>query len=191
MCTDDFKNFFETYFANTTSIKNIDWNTWLNSPGMPPVIPDYDKTLATVCDDLLERIDQWNDLKSSAVTTDDVKNLSTEQIIYLLQKILDGPPQSIEKLKKLQNVLNLEDVKNAEKKYRWLRIGIKAKWEEKIEPALNWITEVGRMKYVRPLYRDLYNWELARPKAVAVYNANKNKMMHVVAYTVGHDLRLR
>lgn len=158
---------------------------------MPPVIPSYDKTLSSICDNLLQRILKWDDLTKESINATDIESLIPEQKIYLLQKLLESEPQPVEKLKKLELLLGLDKVKNAELLFRWLRIGIKAKWEDKIQRALDWITVVGRMKYVRPLYRDLYKWETARDSAIDTYNKNKNKMMHVVAHTVGQDLHLQ
>jgi len=42
--SDDFKDDFISYFTNmgkSREIADIDWDTWLYSPGMPPVIPTY------------------------------------------------------------------------------------------------------------------------------------------------------
>lgn len=159
---------------------------------MPPVIPDYDKTLSKACHELLQRILKWDYTKSEteSLSKTDFENLTAEQKIYLLQKLFESEAQPVKKLEKLETLFDMENIKNAELKFRWLRIGIKAKWNEKIKAALDWITVVGRMKYVRPLYRDLYNWEEARNKAIETYNNNKYRMMHVVSYTLGQDLHL-
>jgi hypothetical protein len=36
----------------------------------------------------------------------------------------------------------------------------------------------------------LYNWEEVRDQAIAVFKANKHRMMYVAAYTVAKDLHL-
>lgn len=38
----------------------MDWNSWLYGPGMPPVIPDYDKSLAVYCDNLVDKYLKWD-----------------------------------------------------------------------------------------------------------------------------------
>lgn len=178
------------YFVENNNIKQIDWDKWLYSPGMPPTVPVYNRSLAKNCDHLVLRILEWQNLESDDITSTDIQSLIPEQKIYLLQKLLEAEPLSIDKLKKLEFFFDMKNVQNAELKYRWLRLGIKAKWEDQIQPTLQWISVVGRMKYVRPLYRDLYLWEEARQYALDAYNKNKMKMMHVVAYTVAHDLHL-
>jgi hypothetical protein len=39
-------------------------------------------------------------------------------------------------------------------------------------------------------YRDLYDWEEVRDRAIAVFKSNKSRMMYVAAYTVAKDLHL-
>jgi hypothetical protein len=39
-------------------------------------------------------------------------------------------------------------------------------------------------------YRDMYDWEEVRDKAIAVFKSNKSKMMYLTAYTVAKDLHL-
>lgn len=37
--TDDFKTHLQSYFVGEEKIKEIDWNAWLHTPGMPHIIP--------------------------------------------------------------------------------------------------------------------------------------------------------
>lgn len=36
---------------------------------------------------------------------------------------------------------------------RWLRVCIRAQYEPAIQPALQFVTDQGRMKFVRPIYK--------------------------------------
>ncbi|XP_018570757.1 leukotriene A-4 hydrolase isoform X2 [Anoplophora glabripennis] len=188
--TKDFQDFFNNYFNSNPDITLIDWKTWLYSPGMPPVIPDYDKSLAVICDNLIEKFLKWDGEGEIPLTIDDKKNLTTNQIIYFLQIISEAEAQPIKKLEMLNNVFGFNDIKNSEIKFRWLRVCIKARWEEKVHVALTWINIVGRMKFVRPLYRDLYQWEEIKQRTVDNFLANRHSMMHVSAYTLEKDLHV-
>lgn len=188
--TDDFKSFFELEFAKVPAIKNINWKVWLYTPGMPPDIPKYDTTLNEVCQKFTERFIKWEANAPIPFTDEDIKSLKPQQMIQLLQNILEEKSQDVAKLKKFDEKYNLSNVKNAEIKFKWLRICLKARWEEKIDDVLKWVAQIGRMKYVRPLYRDAYSWEAARPRAIEVYRANKKNMIHVVAYVLAKDLKL-
>ena len=46
------------------------------------------------------------------------------------------------------------------------------------------------MKFVRPLYRDLYGWEEKRQQTIDHYLAHKDEMMYVTAEMVARDLHL-
>ena len=70
--------------------------------------------------------------------------------------------------------------KNSEIRFRWLRVCIKAKYEKCIDNALAMVTEQGRMKFTRPLYRDLYNWETAREKTVANFKENFDTLIQLL-----------
>ena len=58
--------------------------------------------------------------------------------------------------------------------FRWFRVCIKARYEQIVEKALKFITQQGRMKYVRPIYRDLLSWDKQRDYAIDVFNENKD-----------------
>ena len=79
---------------------------------------------------------------------------------------------------------------NTEIEFKWLRLGIKARWEKAVSPALNLVTRQGRMKFVRPIYRDLYNWPEQRQRAIDTFVKNRPTMMHVAADMVAKDLHI-
>lgn len=189
--TDDFKKAFINYFSSNEDTKKIDWQTWLFAAGMPPVIPDYNKTLVNVC---IALKDKWlsykNDVDLNSFSAKDLEAMNSNQVDYFLQLMLESEPISMKKLKIMEKLYKFNETSNAEIRFRWIRIGLKAQWEEKIDDALKMVTEVGRMKYVRPLYQDMYKWEAARKRAIATYNNNKNSMMYVTAYTIKQDLHL-
>lgn len=54
--TDDFKSSLYDYFVCTDKngkLNVIDWDLWLNSEGMPPIIPEYVVLAQTLDSDLL------------------------------------------------------------------------------------------------------------------------------------------
>lgn len=188
--SDHFKQLFEEHFKEE-NLSVIDWQTWFYKPGMPPVIPEYDLTLTNACNELKEKWISWKEEDPIPLTSDDFEKLSPHQKIYLLQLILDlKTPQPLTKLREIERVFRLTNVKNSEIRFRWLRICLQAHWEEKIQDALDLVNEIGRMKFVRPIYRDLYAWEEARERAIENFKNSRVYMMHVVAHTVSNDLHL-
>lgn len=189
--TEDFKQAFLKYFDSKESIKQIDWQTWLYGVGMPPVIPDYDNTLVNVCITLRDKWFSWDGSSASVIfSPKDIADMNSNQLDYFLQLLLESDPLPISKIQHMEKVYKLNDTNNAEIKFRWIRIGLKARWIEKVEDALKMVTEVGRMKFLRPLYQDLYKWEEVRQRAISTFQANRKDMMYVSAYTVKQDLHL-
>ena len=80
---------------------------------------------------------------------------------------------------------------NVEILFRWIRLGLKAKWDPSVKEALNLVNIQGRMKFVRPLYRDLYAWEEKRQQAVDNFIAHRDEMMFVCAEMVAKDLHVK
>uniref|UniRef100_A0A8D0HC62 Leukotriene A-4 hydrolase n=1 Tax=Sphenodon punctatus TaxID=8508 RepID=A0A8D0HC62_SPHPU len=102
------------------------------------------------------------------------------------------PPSSlpVSHVKRMQEVYNFNSVNNSEIRFRWLRLCIQAKWEEAIPLALKMATEQGRMKFTRPLFRDLYNFEKSREQAVNTFLQHRASMHPVTAMLVGKDLKV-
>ncbi|KAM4676140.1 leukotriene A-4 hydrolase [Discoglossus pictus] len=191
LTTEDWKNFLYSYFKDKVDILDkVDWNGWMHTPGMPPVKPQYDMTLANACIALSNRWVKAKESDLSSFSSDDLKELSSHQQIELLTLLLLEKPLSISHVKRMQEVYNYNEVKNSEIRFRWLRLCIQAKWEEVIPLALKMATEQGRMKFTRPLYRDLYNFDTARELAVSTFLKNRAAMHPVTAMLVAKDLHV-
>lgn len=136
--------------------------------------------------DLLAKINSSN----TTFSYEDIKSFTPHQIINLLQSLIDQEPLPVEKLRFLGREYKINDSKNTEIIYRWLRICIRSKDQDRVDDALAFVNHQGRMKYVRPIYRDLYAWEDVRERAIENFLNNEPYMMHVSAYTLRKDLRL-
>lgn len=135
---------------------------------------------------LLGKINEPN----SSLVSDDIKSFTPHQVINLLQSLIDQDPLPLEKLRELGSAYEVVNAKNTEILYRWLRLCIRSRDEEKLNDALAFVNQQGRMKYVRPIYRDLYAWEAVRERAIENFLKNEPYMMHVSAYTLRKDLHL-
>lgn len=194
--TDDFVQYLKHYFQNTAAaekLEKVDWQTWFHSPGMPPTFVNYDDSLAVPCKALCQLWSDWNNKgcpEPISMSPEDLKTLSPSQIQEFLAQLLLGPPLSCQTIEKMQQIYGLNGVQNAEIKLRWLRLCLRAQYKESIPLAVQFATSQGRMKYCRPIFRDLYNWEDARSSALEAYDKVKDQWMYVCAYTVGKDLHV-
>lgn len=190
--TDDFKDYLYKYFSDKTKLlDSVDWNAWFYTPGMPPVIPNYDKSLAMPCIELAEKWFSWDETTVSPFNKKDIEILNPlQKISFFAQLRSSSTNLSLKKLEIMQDIYDVDSIKNAEIRFLWLRLCIKSHWKSKISEALDFATEQGRMKFVRPIFRDLYNWEEVRQAAIDTYLKKKNKMMYVTAHMVAKDLHL-
>ena len=187
--SDDFKETFLEYFKDNEGVVEIDWNTWFYEPGLPIWKPDFDDSLAKVC---WELANQWLDWDPSTLTPaefeDAFNSFTPKQKQEFLGTLLTEPPLEIAKIEKMSQLYQLDQSPNVEHLLLWIRLGLKARWEPSVAEALKLVNSVGRWNIVRPLYRDLYDWEEKRQEATDNFIAHGNKLMYGVAVKVAKIL---
>uniref|UniRef100_A0A8C2EG49 Leukotriene A4 hydrolase n=1 Tax=Cyprinus carpio TaxID=7962 RepID=A0A8C2EG49_CYPCA len=99
-------------------------------------------------------------------------------------------PLPLSHVKKMQEVYQLNSVKNTEVRFRWLRICVRAHWEEAVPLALKMATEQGRMKFTRPLFREVYNFSKYSDEAVKTFKEHRAALHPVTAMMVAKDLKI-
>ena len=117
---------------------------------------------------------------------------TSKQRVEFLAEILLAPAENVTvaKVEKMERVYGLNSVRNSEIRFRWLRIGLKARWVDAIPRAIAMATEQGRMNFTRPLFRDLYAWEEARSSAIMAFEANRPNMHSTTASLVAKDMNI-
>ncbi|GFO29176.1 leukotriene a-4 hydrolase [Plakobranchus ocellatus] len=191
----DWKAFLFEYFSSQEDqqkLETVDWNTWFYGLGMPPFQPDYDGALLLEEPSrvLSQRWISQPETDLNVFSPDDINNLPSLLVRQFLQFLLDGAPMPLAKVVHMEQVYSFNGVRNSEVRFRWLRLCIKARWVDCIPLALNFVTEQGRMKFVRPVYKDLNAWEEARAQAIANFNKVRHEMHSTTAMLVAKDLGL-
>uniref|UniRef100_A0A2K6C8B3 Leukotriene A(4) hydrolase n=1 Tax=Macaca nemestrina TaxID=9545 RepID=A0A2K6C8B3_MACNE len=189
--TDDWKDFLYSYFKDKVDVLNqVDWNAWLYSPGLPPIKPNYDMTLTNACIALSQRWITAKEEDLNSFNATDLKDLSSHQLNEFLAQMLQRAPLPLGHIKRMQEVYNFNAINNSEIRFRWLRLCIQSKWEDAIPLALKMATEQGRMKFTRPLFKDLTAFDKSHDQAVRTYQEHKASMHPVTAMLVGKDLKV-
>uniref|UniRef100_A0A8C0HIS3 Leukotriene A-4 hydrolase n=1 Tax=Buteo japonicus TaxID=224669 RepID=A0A8C0HIS3_9AVES len=98
-------------------------------------------------------------------------------------------PLPVSHVQRMQQVYDFNAINNSEIRFRWLRLCIKSKWEEAIPLALKMATDQGRLKFTRPLFRDLYGFDKCRDLAVKTFLEHRASMHPVTSMLVGKDLK--
>lgn len=188
--SNEWKEFFLQHFEKENDdglFANIDWDKWFYSPGMPPYQPQYDVSASSACSSLAERWSQCNE--DTEFTVDEFEALSSTQGQEFLNQLLNKPPLSVNVLKKLETVYKMKERANSEIRFRWLRLALKGKYVDVYPHVVQFLLEQGRMKFVRPLYRELYNCDGDGKKlAMDTFIANKGIYHGIASTMIAKDL---
>lgn len=121
----------------------------------PVVLVDLDNTLRQACVDLAK---QWFDAPDAV--DNDMSSFTTGQRIMFLDELTqlqaDKPDHlTADVLAAMDDKYKFATGKNAELKFRWYRICLRAGLAATIPGVVEFLRAVGRMKFVRPLFREL------------------------------------
>ncbi|KAJ9615028.1 Leucyl aminopeptidase yscIV [Cladophialophora chaetospira] len=173
----DFKatllDFFTSNSTVSKKLNSIDWDTWFYKPGFPPK-PDFDTSLVDQCYALAA---QWETFTQTpnpdfGPNKSDIDGWSANQIVVFLERLLPFadklPPPAVNYM---GFVYNLKETRNVEISARYYQVALKANDQSIKNFVVKLLGEVGRMKFVRPLYRALMKMDYE----VAVETFEKNK----------------
>ncbi|KAK6462114.1 leukotriene A-4 hydrolase 2 [Scheffersomyces coipomensis] len=145
-------------------LNSIDWDTWLYKPGMPPVDPKFDTSIADQCYDLADKwfskITTSSHNLSQEFSQEDIKNFNANQSVVFLETLISFNKRSDFKWKDYHQGLKImqqiyqeyDETLNAEVLFRWYVLQATAEREEFLPRLGEWLGTVGRMKFVRPGY---------------------------------------
>ena len=194
----DFRDFFLQWCeAQEVDASGVDWEAWLTLPGMPVVSKSFPDPLGASGTRLAERWLAEHSAADSSFAASDYEGMDTKIKIHFLETLLarslaaDVPPMTLAALDKMDKLYGLTASKNAELRVRWQRLCIRHRAAFIVPHALEFVVEVGRMKFVRPIYRELGEWPEMRAKAVETFQANRS-IYHPIASKVlaNNDLKL-
>lgn len=150
----------------------------------------YDTTVYDMCK---KHADLWSTSSTASIKTSPIikEPLSSIQKIEFLSQMLDkseivdlGSP----KIDLMTETYGFDNTKNSEIRFRLMRLIIKARLTDRFDEIFAFANSNFRMKFVRPVYKDLGQWDVGRPLAIENFNKVKDQMMKVCAYTVAKDL---
>ena len=171
----DFKScllaFFKSDSKASTALGNVDFDSWFYSPGLPPK-PAFDTSLVDVCYDLAAKWES-TDPEGFQPKPEDIKGWSANQIVVFLDRVQDfSPSLSARQSQAMATAYGFAKSGNVEVKARYFQIGLKAKDESVYKPSAELLGQVGRMKFVRPLFKELNIAD--RQLAVETFEENRD-----------------
>jgi leukotriene-A4 hydrolase len=178
-------DFFKSDSTASKKLNEVDWDTWFYKAGLPPK-PDFDTSLVDVCYELAEK---WQDRASKSFDPSpaDIKSWNANQSVVFLEKLQSSStPLRKEDIELMGKAYGYASSYNVELVSRFYGLGMQAKDEEVYQPAADLLGKVGRMKFVRPLYRGLEKCD--RNLALATFEKNKDFYHPICRAMVEKDL---
>ncbi len=122
---------------------------WVFEPG----IPDGAPVPRSAAFDDIERLRQ--DWLSDRIAAEDID--TSEWTYHHWKRFLDGMPEQLrrEKLEDLDRAFQLTSARNNEIAFSWLRIAIRTGYVPAFDRLEDFLTTIGRMKFIGVLYEDL------------------------------------
>ncbi|ETW06771.1 leukotriene A-4 hydrolase/aminopeptidase [Aphanomyces invadans] len=159
----DFKAFFIQHFTPTKSaeLATVDWELWYYAPGMP-LRPAFDTTISAASAMLA---DKWLHATKEGIaagqhSASDVAGWTSSQLVAMLDTLLEACAArqqylDVAVLHTLGDVYGLLSTQNAEIRMRFHTLCVRSEAAFILPHVEAFLKEQGRMKYVRPLFRDL------------------------------------
>lgn len=199
LTSEDFKQFFIDYFTNVVNckeaIQQIEWNTWFHTPGMPPVPAQFDTTRTVEAITLGEQMSHHADVTTwKAVPADVLTKWPTALWVLLLDTLIAQQadhkvhfsPAHLDAIDTFCNH-HFSRSRNAEIRFRWYTVLLRARDLRLVEPTCRFLEEQGRMKFVRPLFRDLCR-AAGKKQAVELFTRIKSMYHPIAAKMIQRDL---
>ncbi|KAF2433615.1 putative leukotriene A-4 hydrolase like protein [Tothia fuscella] len=185
----DFKacllKFFESDKDASAKLEELDWDTWFYKPGYPPK-PDFDDSMVKVC---YELADSWKNKSTTDFkpSESDISSWLANQSVVFLEKLQTFEKSlPVDDIELMGKVYGFDKSANVELVSRYYGIGLKGECKSIYKPTAELLGTVGRMKFVRPLYR-LLN-EVDRELAVKTFEKNKEFYHPICRGMVEKDL---
>ena len=180
MDTEQFLEYFKKNLASENIEQKININDWVYAPGIPGNIP-------TVKSDKMEKV------KSIAIDWSARKKMTSqiswgewsyqEKVYFLNEIAIDN----IEQMKELDKAFSISNTNNNEVLFSWLMRAVKIKYTVSYPRLEEFLTTVGRRKFVAPLYEELVAtdqitlakeiYAMARPSYHAVTTETIDKLL--------------
>lgn len=152
----------------------VDVATWVYSPGYPEKAPVYASSLLDTVDAALAA-----HAAGTAPTATEVAGWKPEQI----ELFLKGLPRQIpvDDCRALEQTFGLAGSRNRNLLTEFFLIGIESGYEDVLARVEELVSTVGRMLYLKPLYRALAATEWSRPHARALFEKYRSAYHPIAA----------
>lgn len=174
--TEEFLSYLEqNLIKGDKALKDkIDADRWVNQPGLPSNSPAVGSEKFKALD---SRITSWQ--KTGDVSSLNPGKLSTNESLYLISHLPENI--TIAQMSALDKEFNFTASGNAEIQASWYTLSVQHKYEPAYPNIEKFLTEVGRRKFIMPLYKEMVKTPEGKEWAKKIY-AKARPNYHSVAY---------
>lgn len=173
--TDQFIEFVAQ--ALPQAVKKVDLDRWIFQPGLPDSAPVFTSGLI---DDVRRVRERWN--KGERDLSSAVSNWNVHQTVLFLEEL--PVPQSREDCVNLETLFQLSKTRNTEILQPWFCVAAGSTYE-KVFPAIHdFLSVVGRGKYLKPIYRSMHANPKTRGLARQYFEESKSRYHSVVRLAI-------
>lgn len=151
----------EGAFLDKKKLDAVDWDHWLNEPGLPKWDPtemlatSYSQNAIALANKWIDAHDDHKKI-SPAPSSADIKDFKPSQIMFLIDCLsTSSKPLSPTTLQHLEDSYHLFSSNNPEIAYRVLTLALKTGVPSVIPHAVAFLAKQGRGRYVKPVYSAL------------------------------------
>ncbi len=174
--TEEFLSYLEqNLIKGDKALKDkIDADSWVNQPGLPSNSPAVGSEKFKALD---SRITSWQ--KTGDVSSLNPGKLSTNESLYLISHLPENI--TIAQMSALDKEFNFTASGNAEIQASWYILSVQHKYEPAYPNIEKFLTEVGRRKFIMPLYKEMVKTPEGKEWAKKIYDKARPNY-HSVAY---------
>jgi len=179
-------NFFDGDEEVYHKLLKLDWDGWFYKPGYP-IKPNYDDRMVQVCYNLADR---WLQKKTQPFNPSekDIEGWTANQSVVFLERLQSSASTNLSSMDiiLLGKLYDYSTSSNVEVTARYLSLGLIVKDQSFFKPTATLLSSVGRMKFVRPLYRLLAQCD--RDFAIKTFEKNRSFYHPICRSMVEKDL---
>jgi len=176
-------DFFASDKTASKALGGVDWDSWFYKPGLPPK-PTFDTSMVDKCYALA---DIWESSRDFKPSPSDIASWTANQVVVFLERVqFFKTPLKPFQSQAMGKAYNLTSSRNIELRSRYFGVGLKAKDQSVYQPTADLLGKVGRLKFVRSLYRQLV--VVDRELAMETFEKNKDFYHPICRAQVEKDL---
>jgi len=174
--TADFVAYLDEHLlqANPGVAGQVPVEEWINEPELPESSPVF---VSQTFGQVDESARQWltGEIPAGQLPT---KGWTTQHWLHFLRALPEE--LSVQQMRSLDQAFGLTGTGNSEIVSQWLLMAVRNGYEPAYPRLEQFLTSVGRRKFLRPLYSELVKTEQGRQRAEAIY-AKARSLYHPIA----------